>query len=467
MLGPVPAEPGCEDRSHIPKIALFRTTSAAQPTGAVMSRPSLPHAAVDDSLDESAKQDGDTDTLLSESPYLAVSNLPFRERFLGSSATDMSVHDYVLDRDNGREHVYRHSKDSLTSGRASDEVLLRSCKDGGYTFDDLVDRLLAQPMSKSDSKYSAMFLCLYRKFAAPADLLAAIIDRFEALDQHNYPQILRVSSQLRHLSIMAQWVAGYPGDFAHPLTRRRMTGFITALASNRVFAVAAKEMGYCIEVVSTDDDTNWACSDADRGRTNITDSPMSASLLQGSPLTLDANYPMDDPGKDHDCVVTGKALSISARHSATSSDSSIMGRSGSNSTGSVQTLLNSLESAQRQARLLVPIPRSPLTKLQWREFMETPDDGIARELTRIDWVMFSSIRPRDLVRHVASPADQKEKCKSLEHIDRMIGQFNHVAYWVTNMILLREKPKHRAKALEKFMAVAWVSVQHHDHRVNN
>jgi len=99
--------------------------------------------------------------------------------------------------------------------------------------------------------------------------------------------------------------------------------------------------------------------------------------------------------------------------------------------------------------------------------METSADDIARELTRIDWTMFSSIRPRDLVRHVGSQTGQKEKCKSLEHIDRMIGQFNHVAYWVTNLILLREKPKHRAKALEKFMALAWVSVQHHDRRAKN
>jgi hypothetical protein len=466
MPRPAPADPGCVDRSPNPKVALFRATSAARPASAVMTRASLPQVAVDSTLDESAKQHGDTSTLFSESPYPAFSNLPIHEVAPEPCATDLSVHDYVLDRGNGQENVYLHSKENKTSGGGSEEVLVRSCKDAGYTFDDLVDRLLAQPMSKSDSKYSAMFLCLYRKFAAPADLLAAILDRFEALEKGHQPQILRVSSQLRHLRIMAQWAAGYPGDFAHPLTRRRMTEFIMVFACNRVFAVAAKEMGNYLEIVSSDDDTNWACSDAERQRTNTTDTPMANVLPQGSPLNLDAN-PVDDTGKSYDCKVTGKAFSVTARHSATSSDSSIMGRSGSNSTGSVQTLQNSLESAQRQARLLIPFPRSPLTKLQWHEFMETSADDVARELTRIDWTMFSSIRPRDLVRHVGSQTGQKEKCKSLEHIDRMIGQFNHVAYWVTNLILLREKPKHRAKALEKFMALAWVSVQHHDRRAKN
>ncbi|CRK43690.1 hypothetical protein BN1723_005797 [Verticillium longisporum] len=36
----------------------------------------------------------------------------------------------------------------------------------------------------------------------------------------------------------------------------------------------------------------------------------------------------------------------------------------------------------------------------------------------------------------------------------MINHFNHVAKWAANLILLRDKPKHRAQMLEKFMAVA-------------
>lgn len=89
--------------------------------------------------------------------------------------------------------------------------------------------------------------------------------------------------------------------------------------------------------------------------------------------------------------------------------------------------------------------------------IDTPEEDIARELTRIDWIMFSSIRPRDFVRHVSLTTNQKKKCKSLENVDRMICHFNHVAFWVANLVLLRDKPKHRAKALEKFMAVTWVS----------
>ena len=88
--------------------------------------------------------------------------------------------------------------------------------------------------------------------------------------------------------------------------------------------------------------------------------------------------------------------------------------------------------------------------------MEYPDEDFARELTRIDWIMFNSFRPRDLVRHVSISGPDKEKIKSLQHVNRMIKQFNHLAFFVASMILLRDKPKHRARAMERFMNIALV-----------
>ena len=328
-------------------------------------------------------------------------------------------------------------------------------KEPGFSFDDLVDRLLSQPMSKSDAKFAAVFLCLYRKFATPLNLLSAIMQRFDQLDQSDVPQIQRISSQLRCLNILAHWISDYPGDFAHVPTRRNMANFVSGLAGNGVFAVASKEMNFHLDVVSEDDDTEWGCSDNSTSRANTIQNPMSRSSVQGGTSTSNTDLLTEK-------IIGGlipeqEIKRRSARSSATPSTSSSVDRPASQSTGSFQTLLNSVENSQRQAQLLTPMPRNALTKLQWHELMDTSDDEIARGLTRIDWIMFSSIRPRDLVRHVILSADQKEKCKGLENVNRMINQFNHVAFWVANMILLRNKAKHRAKALEKFMGVAWVS----------
>lgn len=103
---------------------------------------------------------------------------------------------------------------------------------------------------------------------------------------------------------------------------------------------------------------------------------------------------------------------------------------------------------------MIPRGTLPLTKFRYDIFMDTPDDDFADEITRIDWVMFSSIRVRDLVRHVSLPLEQKEKCKSLANVNRMISHFNHIARWVANMIIMRDKAKHRARMLEKFMVIA-------------
>lgn len=330
-------------------------------------------------------------------------------------------------------------------------------KEVGVTFEDLVDRLLAQPMSKSDSKFPAIFLCLYRKFATPSSLIKAIVRRFEDLNDRDLPHLTRMTSQLRYLNILRDWASDYPGDFAHPLTRRVMTSFVQGLAGSPEYAIANKEISPCLDVVAEDDDIQWACSDKNRSRANTTESFLTMSSVQSVASTLNADSPTLTADSSTEDVVehVGPEKAQPTRISGTPSLVPSIIRPESQSTASFQTLLNTLENAQRQAQLLNPIPRTLLTKFQWHQFMDITEEEIARELTRIDWIMYCSIRPRDLIRHVSLASDQKEKCKSLEHFNRMIHQFNHIAFWVANVILLRDKPKHRARVLEKFMSIAW------------
>lgn len=330
-------------------------------------------------------------------------------------------------------------------------------KEQGVTFEDLVNRLLAPPMSKSDSKFAAIFLCLYRMFAPPSALIKVIVRHFEELNDQDLPHLTRITSQLRYLNIVREWSLDYPGDFAHPLTRRFMTAFVQSLASTPEYAIAYKEISLNLDVVAEDDDYQWACSDQSRSRANTTDSSLTMSSVQSAASTLNADSPTLTANSSTEDIVEhiGPEKPQPSRVSGTLSSFPSINRSESQSTGSFQPLLSALENAQRQAQLLTPTPRNLLTKVQWHQLMDITEEEIARELTRIDWIMYCSIRPRDLIRHASLAGDQKENCKSLEHFNRMIHQFNHVAFWVANVILLRDKPKHRAKALEKFMSVAW------------
>ncbi|KAF2745957.1 ras GEF [Sporormia fimetaria CBS 119925] len=318
--------------------------------------------------------------------------------------------------------------------------------ENGYTFDQLVDRLLSQPMSKNDSKFVSIFLALYRKFATPGQLLEAILKRFDALNEDNNPHVIRMIAQLRYLTVLQQWVSHYPGDFAYPSTRRTIRRFVSSLAGNREFAVAAKEMIQDLEAVAEDDDTDWACSDRQRDNDKL---PNFHNVL-------------DEDSEDDEFTraighlsMTGDRLSMapSMRTTWTGTSRTTQSTSASGSTAS-QTLLNIVEKNEKLAKQLVPNPTRPLSKIQWRQLMNESEDVIARELTRMDWIMFSSIRPRDLVRHVSLNAEEKKKCKSLENVNRMIDHFNHISYLVTNYILLRDKPRHRSFMLDKWMRIA-------------
>ncbi|KAL8990892.1 MAG: hypothetical protein Q9169_008003, partial [Polycauliona sp. 2 TL-2023] len=329
----------------------------------------------------------------------------------------------------------------------SDDAL----KNAGVGFDELVDRLLSNSATKVDLKFVAIFLCLYRQFSAPSNLLNAVIFRFNNnVDACNMSQAIRNTAQLRYLGVLAEWVSEYPGDFAHPLTRLRMEDFISGLAGHRTFSMVTKEIMLYLDVVSEDDDTTWACSDEILSGSDTVASPSRVSSIPSA-------FSITNAGCSMQKTKSGESESPApapARISATPSNASSAGKSSTQSFGSVQGQ-SAVEIAQSQARRLVPCPRITLCKVHWHLFMKTSDEDIAQELTRIDWIMYSSIKPRDLVRHVSLAETDREKYKSLENVTRMIHQFNHIAFWIANVILLRDKPKHRAKALEKCMAIAW------------
>ena len=315
--------------------------------------------------------------------------------------------------------------------------------EAGMSFEDLIDRLLSQSTSKSDWKFRVTFLCLYRMFAAPSELLIGVIHRFENVGNSDAPDLTKLTAQLRYLNIVHEWISHYPGDFAHPSTRRIITNFVQTLATFPEFAVAHKEICPYLEIVRDDDDTDWGCSDQRRSRASTVESLLRTSSAQSAASTVTADSSTEEADKS-------PLIHAPATLPVVSSP-----KQGSQSSHSFQELLSPVEDARRQAHFLTPLPRYNIDKVRWHQLTDVPEEQIALELTRIDWILYSSIRPRDLVRHISLNGELKERCKSLEYVNRMINQFNHVAFWVANMILLRDKPKHRARMLEKFMGVAW------------
>jgi hypothetical protein len=431
MLGGFPSPPATNPKlrgttsSGAPSAEARQTQLSTSVLTAAAAPPSLP-LYMPEALQETSDSEGESSAPLN--PIISFLNME------------------ESDADSG----YRYSSDDIPIlQRNKDTFEDKPSKVAGLTLDELVDRLLGQHMSKADSNFTDIFLCLYRKFAAPAELLSAILSRFDQVSHDtSMPYLMRSACQLRIVAVVAKWLANYPGDFASARTRQQLSVFIDGLSAQQHLAAAAQEMRSELQNhVVEDDDTGWARTD-DHLQVACTTaaSPVATTASGSTKLTSDyVSKTASAQSPDDDGVRRGR------RPSETISVSSGEARSASDA---VTHTFSSVEEYEAEARKLVPSSTLPLTKFRYQICLDTSDDEFADEITRIDWIMFYSIRIRDLVRHVSLTFNQKEKCRSLANVNRMIDHFNHVAKWVSNMILMRDKAKHRAVMLEKFMRIA-------------
>ena len=321
----------------------------------------------------------------------------------------------------------------------------------GSTFDDLLDQLLMLPQTKQEVKFVPKFLCLYRAFATPMQLLSGVLSRFDDVDKSKDVGLTKAGEQLRYLQVLAQWTGDYPEDFAIAGIRSTLTSFLSQIGRSKIFMGAAKEISNNLDTRTRDEDMDWAYTDASapqspvKNRLSVAKAGPHPGTKVRSPSIPSSSESTGSPEVDFES---------SPRNSSTPSNASSQIRIANASSQSQANIL-ALEQARNKAAKLKPVPRNRLTKIEWHLLMETSSSDFAIEVTRIDWNMYRSIRPRDFVRHVVLPSADKRTLQPTDHIGMMVKQFNHLALFVSSMILLREKPKHRAKALEKFMDIAW------------
>lgn len=345
------------------------------------------------------------------------------------------------------------SREGTTAGDASY---------AGIPFPELVDRLLAMPASKGDRKFITSFLCLYRTFATPLSLLMTIIERFVKTDKSDMVVFTKTAELLRYLSVLGLWTAQYPGDFADATVRDTATTFVTELEKNKSFAPSAKQIASNLRTIAPDEDEDWAFAGSGRpvsgrsfkSRRNTNSLPAQARSESAKDAKSRQKRTSKTGGDENSDSDEGIVIPSSNRQSATTSSVSSLMRS---SQASSQTLdnLHNLETARENARKLRLMPQNVLSKLSWHLFMAFTPEELAMEITRMDWTMYTAIRPRDFVRYVTVPSSQRSRSGYVDYIGMMTKHFNHLALFVSGMILVREKPKHRAKTVEKFMDLAW------------
>lgn len=339
------------------------------------------------------------------------------------------------------------------------------------TFSDLVDILLRPVPRDEDFDYMQTFLAFYRLFAPPSALLDAILLHYESVTESTVTPWDHETILDHDLAVIDTWVKQYPGDFAKRRSRRKLEDFLSNFVPNTTTlqsdlgagdsgyfsanirpddknrAAAARQIRTALENVVDDEDTEWACTDIGVTRQRPMNTPPIAKPLSTPKDSLypsrvsDAIQAARNNSKYDNMLIFGGQTTLTLN---------AMGGSDRDSPRtSSSASLNIALSAQRQASLLTFSSAQRLDKDLWRFVIEQGEDTIARELTRIDWILFSAIRPRNLVRHATGPPSP-----STMHVSQVNDHFNHLAYWVTNLILFRDKPKHRSQMLEKMMRVA-------------
>ncbi|RKF64400.1 putative ras guanyl-nucleotide exchange factor [Erysiphe neolycopersici] len=368
---------------------------------------------------------------------LPDSNLSFhcsQEMFISQNMDEYTASDlpsteenFILDQDDGND------VDHL--GKTSSKL--------GLTLDELLDRLTSQIMSRSDKNFIDIFLCIYRKFATPGELLSGILARLDMISNDNDIHVLtKAERQFRILNVFSKWISAYPGDFAGPSTNQKLDKFVNSLMLEPKFASAAYEIRLQLQTrVNVDDDTGWDKSDPDfevKEESSVETEPTSTGRQRFKFRSDSTSHTHSSLEEDEKEETNGLFSQIDIWARPVSPMSSF----------------HSIEDYEREAATMIPRSILPLSKYRYYIFMQISDDEFSNELTHIDWLMFSTIRLRGLLRHISLSSKEKGKWKDLSQFNRMITHFNHVANWIASLILMRDKAKHRAMIHEKFINIA-------------
>ena len=109
-------------------------------------------------------------------------------------------------------------------------------------------------------------------------------------------------------------------------------------------------------------------------------------------------------------------------------------------------------------------PKASITKIPFEQIFNPKDTSegffdifnyspkdIAIELTRVSYILFSKIRPKEFFKGLFT---KKDKEKTSPNICILVNRFNTISFWVIEEVLSYDYSSDRAKVIEKFINIA-------------
>ncbi|EIW86690.1 ras GEF [Coniophora puteana RWD-64-598 SS2] len=302
------------------------------------------------------------------------------------------------------------------------------------TLDELLDKLVFLSVSGDDSNFISHFLLTYRRFATPRSLLLAMQKRMRQLDAIICDPMFACYAQMRICHLLDTWMDNFPHDFAVPGAASALNAVVKSIISKTYLLHYGADFLPFLERAPglVDKDASWSL----KAETTL-EEPEELYDEEEEPLATDAQS-------------ATASLSASNSDDGASSPLSSRERKPSIQVGSKTISVPSLHSQDDGDKPMSE--KVMLTKLRTlaMDVLAADSNEIAEEITRIEVKLFLEIEPRDWLKYTFS--------SSKKDPDDLIGQFNmlsnHLADWVASLILCHDKPKQRARQIEKFLDVA-------------
>jgi hypothetical protein len=305
------------------------------------------------------------------------------------------------------------------------------------TLDELLDKLLFLSVSGDDPTFITHFLLTYRRFASPRNLLLAMQKRMRQLDNPSGDPMFACFAQMKICHLLELWIRDYSYDFAVRGAAGALSALIKSIISKTYLLHYGSDFLPFLEVLPTlvDRDSSWALKvdDAD-------ESDDSYSLLE------DDDESVKSAAKSTSSPQAQEKTSInipsrSRKSSLPLLNAKVLFPSSSSSTGSAES--DNMEfTTKQQLKELVKVAN---------EVNLIDSTEIAQEITRIEKRLFLEIEPRHWL-HFTFVSGKKDPESNT--IARFNNVSNHLADWVVSLILCHDRPRDRARQMEKFVDVA-------------
>ncbi|KAF9241363.1 ras guanine nucleotide exchange factor domain-containing protein [Melanogaster broomeanus] len=315
------------------------------------------------------------------------------------------------------------------------------------TLDELLDKLLFLAVSGDDPTFISHFLLTYRRFASPRGILLAMQKRMRQLDNSLGDPMFAGYAQMRICHLLETWMHSYPQDFVVPGAAGALTALVKSIIGKTYLLHYGIDFLPFLEHLPSvvDCDAVWA--------------------RKTEPLLEDTDDPYSiSDGEDESLAIHTDSTPASASASQSSvvhSHDNLIGPSSRERKQSLPLSASALINP-------VPSPHIPdapemtpkqLLKELYRHSLELQNydcSEIAEEITRVEAKLFMEI---EYERHSQDTgfgirSFPVARTQESDTISRFNAISNHLGDWVVSLILCHDKPRNRAKQIEKFVDIA-------------